>query len=77
MNIHEIIRHSRYARRLMDFEYIFRYSSTRPAPEVAGYGCEARLRGLDPAIPDYCRKPHKPQATVAEPAFAGYTGFNS
>ncbi|MDW8215867.1 MAG: hypothetical protein RMJ55_20140 [Roseiflexaceae bacterium] len=20
---------------------------TRPAPEIAGYGCEARLRGLD------------------------------
>ncbi|MDW8215853.1 MAG: hypothetical protein RMJ55_20065 [Roseiflexaceae bacterium] len=41
----------------MDFEYIFRYppvrpAAIRPAPEVAGYGCEARLRGLDPAIPD-------------------------
>ncbi|MDW8147535.1 MAG: hypothetical protein RMJ48_14755 [Roseiflexaceae bacterium] len=47
----------------MDFEYIFRYSPTRPAPEVAGYGCEARLRGLDRAIPDYFLKLHQPAAT--------------
>ncbi|MDW8215904.1 MAG: hypothetical protein RMJ55_20325, partial [Roseiflexaceae bacterium] len=31
----------------------FIYPPARPAPKVAGYGCEARLRGLDRAIPDY------------------------
>ncbi|MDW8212955.1 MAG: hypothetical protein RMJ55_05340 [Roseiflexaceae bacterium] len=45
--------------RLMALEYIFRYPPTRPAPEVAGYGCEACLRGLDPAMPDYFLKLHE------------------
>ncbi|MCS6842270.1 MAG: hypothetical protein RMJ54_18225 [Roseiflexaceae bacterium] len=41
-----------FAGRLMGFEYSFRYPSTRPATEVAGSCCKARLRGLDVAIPD-------------------------
>ncbi len=42
-----------------------------PAPEVAGYSCKARLRGLDVAIPDYVLKNHTPQAPEAKPACAG------
>ncbi|MCS6939358.1 MAG: hypothetical protein NZM94_08815 [Roseiflexus sp.] len=38
---------------------------------------EARLRGLDWAIPGYFLKDHKPRAAVAKPAFAGFTVFNS
>ncbi|MDW8212966.1 MAG: hypothetical protein RMJ55_05395 [Roseiflexaceae bacterium] len=58
-------------RRLMVFEKLFRYPSIRPAPEVAGYGCEARLRGLDPAIPDDFPKNHEPRAPAAQPACTG------
>ncbi|MDW8215590.1 MAG: hypothetical protein RMJ55_18715 [Roseiflexaceae bacterium] len=57
----------------MVFEKLFRYPPARPAPEVAGYGCKARLRGLDQAIPDYFLKLHKLRATVAKPACAGCT----
>ncbi|MCS6938504.1 MAG: hypothetical protein NZM94_04485, partial [Roseiflexus sp.] len=42
----------------MVFEKLFRYPPVRPAPIVAGYGCEARLRGLDRAIPNYFLKLH-------------------
>ncbi|MDW8215389.1 MAG: hypothetical protein RMJ55_17685, partial [Roseiflexaceae bacterium] len=37
---------------------------TRPAPEAAGYGCEARLRGLDRAMSDYSLKPHQSKASL-------------
>ncbi len=37
-------------------EYTLRYPHCSPATEVAGYSCEARLRGLDQAIPDDLRK---------------------
>ncbi|MDW8212339.1 MAG: hypothetical protein RMJ55_02185 [Roseiflexaceae bacterium] len=40
----------------MEFEQIFRYPLIRPAPEVAVYGCKARLRGLHWAISDYFLK---------------------
>ncbi len=42
----------------MEFEELFRYPFIRPAAEAAGSGCEARLRGLDGAIPDYLLKNH-------------------
>ncbi|MCS6839774.1 MAG: type II toxin-antitoxin system HicB family antitoxin [Roseiflexus sp.] len=54
-NIAEAIRLS-----IMVFEKLFRSPPARPAPEVAGYGCEARLRGLDRAMPNYFLKLHKP-----------------
>ncbi len=58
----------------MDFEKLFRYPFVRPAAEAAGSCCDARLRGLDGAMPDYVLKLHKPRAPAATPAFAGYIG---
>ncbi|MDW8214680.1 MAG: hypothetical protein RMJ55_14065 [Roseiflexaceae bacterium] len=55
----------------MVFEQLFRYLPNRPAPKVAGYGCEARLRGLDQAIPDYFLKLRKSRATESEARLRG------
>ncbi len=37
---------------------------TRPAAEAAGYGCEARLCGLEVAIPEYSLKNHQPPSAL-------------
>ncbi len=55
----------------MAFDYIFRYAFVCLATEVAGYGCEARLRGLDRAMPDDARKRHTPRAMESEARAGG------
>ncbi len=37
---------------IMVLEDVFRYPLVCPAAKAAGYGCQARLRGLHRAIPD-------------------------
>ncbi len=43
---------ARSAPAIMVVEYVFRYPLVRPAAEAAGYGRQARLRGLHRAMPD-------------------------
>ncbi len=44
-----------------NFEKLFHYPPSRPAAEAAVSCCEARLRGLNWAIPNYLLKNHQPE----------------